>query len=236
MMKEFAWALTSGQDDSLSCQACEEQLADYVDAEQQGQQHHPQFGRLRRHLQQCPHCAAGYRELRALAELAYGEPLAAPARQPSFDFSFLAAAHNKPAHNKPAVRSFWWDDAGRFVLQLSQELLGSAQPSLQPAHVRVKGQGDTPLVHHVLDVPGGDLRLTISVSAMRDDPAAGTMTVEADIPSRGGWPNLADTQITLWQGDVVLASAWTDEFGKAVFARIPLAVLTDLAVEIAPAI
>jgi hypothetical protein len=224
-MNELTRALASDQEDPLTCQRCEEQLADYIDAEQRGQATHPAFAAVRRHLQLCPHCARAYRELAALIDVAYGEPLPAPDRQPAFDFSFLPAQPGRTA---------WWDDLGRFIVQFSTDLLASFQPTvLLPATIRVKTETpEAPLFVYTQAQPERDLRLTITVTADPGDAGRCIIVVEAERPSRGGWPNLGGTQVTLKRGGQEVGSEWTDEFGKTLFAGIERTALPELAVEV----
>ena len=58
--------------------------------------------------------------------------------------------------------------------------------------------------------------------------------VEVSIPSRGGWPNLADTNVTLKRDDLELETQLTDAFGKAVFEGICTDDLAHLVFEIKP--
>lgn len=116
-------------------------------------------------------------------------------------------------------------------------------PALVPGLARVKsGQADPPgetLLDVAIDDSSGDqaatITTTITVTTAPTDPTRCIMAVTVDIPSRGGWPNLADTAVTLKQGEDTLATEWTDEFGKVVFGPLERAVLPDLSLEIAPA-
>jgi hypothetical protein len=79
-----------------------------------------------------------------------------------------------------------------------------------------------------------DLQATITVEDMRADPAYCTVTVEADIPSRGGWPNLAGTEVMLKRGELELDTQRTDAHGEVVFEGIATDDLAHLVVEITP--
>ncbi len=77
-----------------------------------------------------------------------------------------------------------------------------------------------------------DLRVRIEAEPQRDDPQRMAVEVEVDIPSRGGWPHLAGTIVTLRRGEAVLDQQETDPFGKALFDDVPAADLPQLVFEI----
>ncbi len=79
-----------------------------------------------------------------------------------------------------------------------------------------------------------DLEVTITAEEAREDMAYCTVMVEVDIPSRGGWPNLADTEVTIKRGESEPETALTDAFGKAVFTGIATTELAHLVFEINP--
>ena len=58
------------------------------------------------------------------------------------------------------------------------------------------------------------------------------LTVDVNIPSRGGWPELAGSRVTLRRNDIKLATQETDAFGKAVFEGIAIAELPTFVIEV----
>ena len=79
-----------------------------------------------------------------------------------------------------------------------------------------------------------DLDVTITAEEAHDDPDHCTVVVEANVPSRGGWPHLADTEVTIKRAAMELGTQRTDAFGKAVFERVAANDLAQLVFEIMP--
>ena len=79
-----------------------------------------------------------------------------------------------------------------------------------------------------------DLDVRISAEAQRRDPQLLTLEVAVDIPSRGGWPHLAGSVVTLRRGADLIDEQETDAFGKAVFDNVPTADLPLILFEITP--
>ena len=79
-----------------------------------------------------------------------------------------------------------------------------------------------------------DLNVRINVEPSRRDPQRTTVEVEVDIPSRGGWPNLAGNVVTLGRGaEQLLEEQETDAFGRALFEDVSVEDLPLLVFEIA---
>ncbi len=198
------------------CASCQEQLAAYVDAELAGQPAAARFPTAAAHLGQCGACQQAYHELKALLTLERSGELAAPPVPPTFDFGYLPS-RPRPAV-QPASRPWRLDALGRLVIEFSAELLRSLQgPALQPAMLK----GDTP-AGLLFELAGAvdDLVVRIEAELQRRNPQQMTIEVEVDIPSRGGWPHLAGSTVTLRRGDVVLDQQETDAFGKAMFEDV----------------
>lgn len=229
-------ALAMDEEDRLTCQACQGLLPDYFEAERLGQAHTERWRPVILHLEICPHCAAAYAALHDIAALAEGQRGAEPPHYPTPDLSFLRAA---------AVQVPWrLDELGRLVVELSAELVRALRsPSFQPALAGLKSDTSRRVICQVSLKPalGGegealeDLEMTITAEEKRGDPAYCTVIVQVHIPSRGGWPNLGSTRVTLKRGEQELETQQTDAFGKAVFEGILTADLEHLAFEISPA-
>ncbi|MCE7990077.1 MAG: hypothetical protein DYG89_53715 [Caldilinea sp. CFX5] len=164
-------------------------------------------------------------------------PLAQPPRPPCFDFSYLPASAPvvEPTTALPPL-SWYWAQLGYLVVELSDAVQRLLQPpQRQPAHSFVRaGQGEQNEVHFTLENQLADLNLRLTIAR---EPATGDqcqVIVEAEIPSRGGWPNLADTIVNLKEADTVVQSCLTDAFGKAVFPAVALSQLPALQVEVIP--
>jgi hypothetical protein len=220
------------------CSACEAQLAEYVDAQVMGIKPARDFTQIELHLQVCPHCARAYRELMDLVTSAYTEKVPRPVRKPKFDFSFLPTAPTKPFDTPAATqdRPFRWDELGRLIIEFSAELVRALQPpAYQPAYAAVKSpRSSRTLCQLSLEEVGEDLNVTITAEEMRDDPTLCIAIVEVNIPSRGGWPNLANTEVTLKRGKAELETQLTDAYGEAIFEGINTDDLAHLVFEITP--
>jgi hypothetical protein len=244
-MKEFARAILSKQGEKLTCSECKAQLAEYVETQVMGSEPGEDLAGIGLHLQVCPHCAQEYRELLVLVTSAYTEKLPQPAHQPKFDFAFLVSSPIETLETQPA-KPFRWDEPGRLIIEFSAGLLRGLQPpALQPAYAGVKSEKPRrTLCQLVVKEAAADpstgsgqaLEVTITAEEIRDDPTRCTVVVEVNIPSRGGWPNLAGTQVTLKHGEQALETQATDAFGKAVFEGISVDDLAHLTFEIAPVV
>lgn len=87
----------------------------------------------------------------------------------------------------------------------------------------------------VLSEAGDDLEVIISAEAMHGQADQVTLVVEVRVPSRGGWPNLAGSSVTLHRGDALVETQVTDASGKAVFDNLSPDELELLNFEISPA-
>ena len=208
-----------------ACQACQADLALFVDAELNGQPAARLFPAVAEHLATCAACQQEAAELTRLLTAVREERAVQPPRRATFDFSYLP---------RPAARQPWhFDDLGRLVIQFSADLLRSLQgPLLQPAFLKGDAVGGFELtVAEGLD----DLQVTIQADPEAGQPELVDLTVSVDIPSRGGWPNLAGVEVTWRQGETITAVQMTDAFGQASLRRVPQAVLAEISLAIAPA-
>jgi hypothetical protein len=207
------------------CAPCQEQLAAYVDAELAGQPAGVRFPTVAAHLGQCNACQQAYQELKALLALERSGKLATPPFSPAFDFGYLPPRPARPAA-QPAVRPWRLDELGRLVIQWTADLLASLQgPALQPAMLK---SGAPAGLRYELADELDDLAVRIDAEPQRGDPQRWTVEVAVDIPSRGGWPHLAGSVVTLRRGDVLLDQQETDPFGKALFDDVPASDLPQL--------
>ncbi len=229
-------ALTTGEEDGLTCQECQNLLPDYLQAELEGQVHEDAWRPVALHLDICPHCSAVYAALSDLAKLAYGERGVEPPHYPAPELPFLRAKVSAP----PQLLEVPWhlDELGRLIIQLSTELVRTLQlPAYQSVYGTARLKSDKSqrvLCQLSLREAIEDLEVSITAEEVRDDPTRCIVIVEVNIPSRGGWPNLAGTEVTLKRGEQKLETQQTDAFGKAVFEGIPTEDLAHLVFEIAP--
>lgn len=235
-MGHLVRALASDEEDSLTCQQCQDLWPDYLQAEAEGQAHKARWRSVAFHLETCPHCLAEYVALSDLLELAHGERGGEPPHYPVPDLSFL---HREPGR-PPQPTSIPWrlDELGRLIIEFSARLLRALQlPAYQPAYATARLKSDKSsrvLCQFALKEAVEDLEVEITAEERRDDPTHCTVIVEVNVPSRGGWPNLADTEVTLKRDERELETQLTDAFGKAVFEGIATDDLAHLVFEIRP--
>lgn len=229
-------ALTTQEEDRLACQECQDLLPEYLQAEMDGRAHEVQWRPVALHLETCSHCSAVYASLRDLAELADGRRGREPPHYPVPELSFLRA---EGAPEPQPLKVPWrLDELGRLVIEFSAGLVRALRaPAYQPAYATARlksARSQRVLYQFSLKEAGEDLEVTITAEERRDDPTRCTVIVEANVPSRGGWPHLGGTKVTLRRGEQELGTQLTDAFGKAVFEGIPIDDLGHLVFEIAP--
>jgi predicted SprT family Zn-dependent metalloprotease len=232
-MRHLVRALTSDEEDSLTCRECQNLLPDYVQAEAEGQAHEPRWRPVTFHLETCPHCSTEYAALSELLELAHGERGEEPLRYPVPDLAFLR--RKKDRSPQPASIPWRLDEFGRLIIGFSADLLRAFQlPAYQPAYAMtgLKSKSSRILCQLSLKEAVEDVEVTITAEEMRADPTRCTVVVEVNIPSRGGWPNLAGTEVMLKRDELELDTQTTDAYGEAVFEGIATNDLAHLIFEI----
>lgn len=219
--------------ESELCHTDANELAAYVDAELNGQPVATEFPQLHAALDTCETCRTAYLELKHLLQLEQAGELIEPSRPGKFDFSYLKPAvapngtphpalfnQTTPAAVERTVDYVTWrlSDLRRMVVTLSEEFIAALQPA-SPQYATLKSAGDELFR---LDSPdmADDLTVTVSARAKRRDADQYVVSVDAQIPSRGGWPNLAGTNVTLLVDGQAVATRQTDAFGKAVFDAV----------------
>ncbi len=122
------------------------------------------------------------------------------------------------------------------MIELSTELVRALRPpSLQPALTGLKSDVSQRVICQIsLKEAVKDLEVTITAEEKHSDPTCCTVIVQVNIPSRGGWPNLGGTYVTLKRGEQELETQQTDAFGKTVFEGIHTEDLGYLVFEITP--
>lgn len=227
-------ALTTDEEDRLTCSECQASLPAYLQAELEGRAHDEDWEPIVGHLEICPYCAAVYASLSDLVALAYGERGEPPTHYPEPDLSFLRT--ESTAEREEDDLTWRLDDLGHLLIQLAEGTIRALeQPAPRPAYAGVKSaEARRTLGQFSLEEAVEDLALTLKVEESRDKAERCTVIITVDIPSQGGWPNLAGTRVTLKRGEKELATRWTDAFGTAVFESVQKADLAHLTFEIAP--
>jgi hypothetical protein len=183
-------------------------------------------------------CRQEYEEIKEFLLLEHSDGWRVPTRAPRLDFSYLPVL--EPAFTQqpaPSYQPMWyWEQLNRLVIQFSAELLQRLQAlTPQPAYTfeRSNQSGDGSY-QFALDETLEDLNVQINIQRVRQANDHYQIVVETNIPSRGGWPHLANTIVNLKHADAVVQSRLTDAFGKAVFNDIAATLLAQLQVEIIP--
>lgn len=221
----LARALASEREDSLACDECQAQLHEYVQAQADGQAGAPAWADMALHLRACPACAALHAELSGLLAFAQREAGVEPPAYPE----------PQPAPGRAGLPGVLLDRLGRLVIAFSEQLLGAFQPAPSLAEGPVRSEPEAEQRRElVVDQSAEDRLVTISAEPKRGASDRWVITVRVEIPSTGGWPNLAGSQVLAQVNGVTLAAQLTDPLGNAVFDDIPADSLTSLALVITP--
>lgn len=228
--------LTIEEEDALTCGECQALLPDYLQAKTDQQAHQALWRPIALHLETCPYCSAEYATLSSLAALAYGEQGAEPPYDPVPDLSFLRK--KKGGVLQPIKVPWHLDELGHLVIRFSTDLVQALQlqtDQMVRATAGLKSDKSSRILFQTsLEEAVEDLEVIITAEERQDDPTRCTVIVEANILSRGGWPNLAGTEVKLKRDEFELETQVTDAFGQTVFEGVPTADLARLIVEIAP--
>lgn len=222
------------------CHANQLELADYIDAEQNGRPIATLYPDLHAQLATCAICRQAYEELKMLVSMEQQDALVEPPNPAAFDFGYLPRLPKPRMEGRVAplvdlvVGGVRWrlTHLRRMVVNLSKEFVQSLQPvGAQPAFLKA-----APRDLFAISSPNlaEDLAVTITAREKRGGPERCTLSVRVEIPSRGGWPHLAGTSVTLAVGGQAIETRYTDAMGETFFdniARQDLPHLT-LAVEV----
>lgn len=212
------------------CQACHAALPGYVEAELDGRDPTSLFPDLPAHLAACSDCQQAYEELRGLLQMERQGQWEQPPLSARFDFSYLPS---QGLAATPPARFWRLDELGRLVIQLSDAVLRSLQPPvLQPAYLK---SAPTPVVFELpLTEVGPDLKVALSARQQRGRSEVVGLTIDVDVPSRGGWPNLTGIVVSVSRGAEMIATRQTDPFGQALVEGLPAEALPELTIAIEP--
>lgn len=219
-------ALRLNVDDELTCEAVEARLPEYTLADAAD----PEWLEVRVHLATCPYCAAEYLELLAMERLVdYSEAFVArPAAKPQLDFL---------PHRQHITSPLWRiDELGRLIVTFSREVLSAMLgAAATPSALAVKSASEPrPGSRLILGGAPENLEVTVTVDERPDHPAICKLLVEVRIPSRGGWPNLAGSEVRgAMPGREELVRI-TDAFGRVVFTPLTRDEIAALTLTIVP--
>jgi len=225
----MAQALWSTVEDRLTCDACQERLADYVHAQVTGTAG-AEFADIRNHLALCPHCAGAYTQVYEWVVESLADAVPVSETYPAFELPFEA----QPSWAKEVVQQAV--EQGR---QWVQDALGAVYVLFGPGIQRqpavawaTKSAEPGALLYQATlgeeAAPGWE----IEVSAFAADEK--TSRIEVSV-YRPGVPEaeLDGIPVTL-RYEEVSATAETDAGGVAEFAGLPTAKLDQVVVRIEP--
>lgn len=175
------------------------------------------------HVARCPHCQA---ELARLAEF-IGDEGSAEAWQPGEGFAWRQAQETGQIIIKFGAEA---------VAAIRQKLAEGLQPpAADPlAFGGVRSGGASRVYEWNFNEGVADFEAIITLETDWQAPEQCDVVVDVNIPSRGGWPKLADIEVVLKEAERVIATQTTNPFGQAVFKQIPTAQLNRLRFEIGP--
>jgi hypothetical protein len=121
---------------------------------------------------------------------------------------------------------------GQLIAIFSADFIHSLQPAEQQPSFLKASTGDLFVVSSP-DITD-NLSVTITAKEKRRDAERCSLIVNADIPSRGGWPNLGGSAVTLAVGGHEIERLYTNAFGNVVFDNIAQADLARLSLTVEP--
>lgn len=138
-------------------------------------------------------------------------------------------------------------DAGRLIIQLTGKLVDSVRKhsELIPNSLDVQKQASLILAGGVRSSPRqlpqfelkgivDDMEVEIKSQDSKQGADYCQIVVRVNIPSRGGWPNLADTEVVLRQEKKQIGKRFTDAHGIVIFPTVLIEALDKLSFEISP--
>ena len=212
---------------SPACQACEDTLDVYIDAELDGQNGATLFPDVKAHLNECALCEESYEELKALLLMERQGTLVEPPVEANFDFSFIPP---------PQPNSIWQvvERTGRQIMELFTTIeivvkegqaffhqlpsLLTPEWEVTPMASRAR-RDDTPLPVLSLSSPEHDLLLRLFVIPPTSEETAPELKIEAKQPS--SQKAVARARVTLRDAKGrMLESNMTRQNGQVSFARV----------------
>ncbi|MFQ5340106.1 MAG: hypothetical protein ACE5F6_01020 [Anaerolineae bacterium] len=236
-LRQMAQALESTVEDRLTCDACQERLADYIHAQVTGTAG-AEFAVVRDHLALCPHCAGAYAQVYEWVVESLADAVPVSETYPAFDLPFEA----QPSWSEDVVQRAveqgrqWVQDAVGAVyvlfgpgLQATSRVHRGGQPAV--AWATKSAEPGTLLYQAALGeeaAPGWE----IEVSAFAGDEKTSQIEVAVYQP---GIPDaeLAGVPVAL-RYEEVTETAETDAGGVVEFAGLPTAKLDQVVVRIEP--
>lgn len=214
-------------------------LSAYIEAALDGKDAAALFPTVHTAIATYPAFAEEHQILYELLDAERRGELEEPPFMPVFDFSYLnlPAIEIEPSLVQAEARPWHLSTIGNLVIQFSDtliEALQSQQMQLVPARSTRGVEAWHTWLEYTLPLQTEDLEVAISAKHTGGKSEYCNIVVNVNIPSRGGWPFLAESQVQL-SGQAV-QSEWreTDAFGEAVFEFIKKTDVPHLIIEVNP--
>jgi hypothetical protein len=226
------------------CHIEQYELPGYIEMELQGEDPVARYPALHAQLDVCENCRAVYEDIKELVLLEQSGDMVEPAGPAQFDFSYMQPSNLQPSQSRSALQSSaqetvervldgvkWHLNAlGQLGLQLSEELaIGPKSINMQPAFTKSIGAEIFRVSSQDL---APDMTVTVTGSEIVHKPQHCLLAVDVEIPSRGGWPNLAGSEVVLRIDEVVVDAELTDAFGHCRFQEVNRSELSRITLRI----
>ena len=222
------------------CQACQERLYAYIDAELDGEETSTRFSKISRHLEECQECSQLYSELKVSLLQQRHNTLVEPPVEASFDFSGLSelslpeSVAQKVEQVSPPQPT-WYErslEQGQAWIEreterwrqvwLSLASLQNSQPTV-PALPGLMSSGEpapSPLGQTLHVNPSdADLEVRLSLSPDPAVPDAGMCKLEVSVHLLDRFGDFSGVQVSLFQEEGIETQT-TDTLGKVSFNRL----------------
>ena len=224
---------------------CLDSLHAYIEIELAGENADVQYPQIQPCLQSDPVFYQLYEAAKEILMMEQENTLLDPPETAVVDEAFLESILTVEPTTKQYRMQWHLNQLGHLIVQLSSTFIdntreGLAQftdkPPAQPALI-LAGElrsSSEQLPQFSLKGAVEDIDVDIKLEQTQNDPSLCQITVNVDIPSREGWPNLADTTITIRRGETEVGQRMTDPYGTAIFTDIAVTDLDYLIFEIVP--
>lgn len=226
-------------DDDIVDPSCRNLLHAYIDAELANEDAASRYPEVAACLAASAQFREEYEIVKTLLAQEADNEWIQPPITADFDFTYLKTA--RPP--RPQYTLSWvLNRIGNLVIELSTKLadrpyMAPLSPEQEPQLI-VSGafrSEQQQLTHFLLKGAIDDLEVEIMAEEQEGDATQCQLIVGVNIPSKGGFPNLAHTKIIMRQEEADPVVQQTDAFGKTVFRQVAITALGHLTFEIIPA-
>ena len=209
------------------CHIEQYELPGYIEMEFNGEDPVSRYPTLHARLADCEQCQTAYTEIKELLLMEQTGVMVDPPSSAQFDLSYLqhSSAQETEHSSVESIKERITDGvkwhlsaAGRMWVQLSDHLMAnSTSLDIQPAFTKSSGAELFKISSQNL---APDMVITVTGRELQNRPEQCSLAVDVDIPSRGGWPNLAGAEVVLTIEAETVDSKLTDAFGGCLFDGI----------------